>query len=105
MERDILALGNGFTSGKWFQLSVDRGPSDFISQLAVNISGTDGQTAQSLYSGAVQNYACGRGYATPSYFEKIALDRTEVSIENDNLVITTRLPRGSLYALLPAHEK
>jgi hypothetical protein len=96
LERSVLELGNGFSAGKAFQFTVDRTHSEFVSRLAIKMLGTDVQVASSLYSGAVRYYRCyGSG------FDNIFLDRTDVSVENDELVFVTRLPRGSVYKLLP----
>src|SRR4029078_1786385 len=45
LERSVRELGNGFSAGKRFQLTVDRTNSEFVSQLVMNMSGTDVQLA------------------------------------------------------------
>lgn len=96
LELHVLELGNGFSAGKWFQLTVERSQSGFVSRLTVNMAGTDLQLASTLYSGALRYNRCER-----SGLGEIFLDRTEISVENDDLVFVTRLPRGSVYSLLP----
>jgi len=100
LERSVLEFGNGFSAGKSFQLTVDRTHAEFVSRFTVNMSGTDLQLASSLYSGALHYYRCnGSGLAM------IFLDRTDISVENDELVFVTRLPRGSVYKLVPKEKQ
>ena len=100
LERSVLELGNGFSAGKGFQLTVDRTHSEFVSQLVMNMPGTDVQLASSLYSGALRYYRC---YGPE--FDNIVLDRTDVSVESDELVFITHLPRGSIYKLSPKERQ
>ena len=98
---EIIILGNGLP-GKSFSFSATKDDYGHSFKLESTNFPYDQPLVRYLYSAAFDFYRCPpRG----SELEDIILRHSEIKVENRNLIITTRLPRGSLRTLLATDAK
>ncbi|MEP6850780.1 MAG: hypothetical protein ABI999_18120 [Acidobacteriota bacterium] len=100
LEEDILFTGNG-SPGKRFSLTIQRDRGQTISFFKVVNPGIDPHLLKTAYGSALDLYRCDYGFE----LENVILKNTEITLEDDNLVVVTRLPRGSLDSLLAKDAK
>lgn len=98
---EIIILGNGLP-GKSFSFSAIKDDYGHSFKLESANFPYDQPLVRYLYNAAFDFYRCPtRG----SELEDIILRHSEIKVENRNLIITTRLPRGSLDPLLATNAK
>lgn len=97
LERDVLLLANGFPAANSFEFRVQRNAAETTSTLRLSFSEVGPSTFLAAYSSAFANGRCeapvDKDY--PSV-RQIALENAKLSVEDNSLVIVTRLPRGSI---------
>lgn len=96
---EVVLVGNGLP-GKSFSLSFFRNSLEDRFRFESQAIPFDGELVNGLYANALVFARCAYGLSDQ---EEQVLDNTKLSIEGSNLVITTRLARGSLDTL-PAHN-
>ncbi|MBL8180887.1 MAG: hypothetical protein JNL64_04685 [Blastocatellia bacterium] len=100
IERDILELANGFP-GLGIEFSLVRNDIDTVWKLNVKNNGIDADKLHAAYNSSLYLYRCARSLDR----RELLLKHTSVSVEDTNLVVITRLPRGSLDSLLAKDAK
>jgi hypothetical protein len=97
----ILDLGNTLP-GKSFSLSTTKDASGYSFRFESINFWHDTPLVRYLYGAAFDFYRCSDN---GTEVEDVVLRHTEVKVEGRNLIITTRLPRGSLDSLLATDAK
>ena len=100
LDDDVIFVGNGLP-GKTFSFSFFRNRLEDRFRFESRSVPYDSALVRSLYGSAFDHHRCFGSLE----LEQLLLKRTEVNVEGTNLVITTRLPRGSLDALLATNAK
>ena len=100
LDGSILILGNG-APGKSFSFAVARDASGYTFRFESKAVPYDPPLVRYLYTTAFDLYRCTDGLE----LNETILRHTEVKVLGTNLVISTRLPRGSLDPLLAANAK
>jgi len=94
LDADVLLTGNGLP-GKSFTFSVFRNSLGSEFRFESQQIPYDAPLVRALYSSALEYWKC------PQFVnDDVILRNTELTVEGDHLVIITRLPRGSLDAML-----
>lgn len=101
LSREVLFVGNALP-GKSFHFSVFRNALGTELRFETQQIPHDPPLVRELYSTAFRETRCNRKALDVA---QAILDRTELTVVKDTLVITTRLPRGSLPSLLAVSAK
>ncbi len=100
LNSDVILVGNGLP-GKAFSFSVFRNHLEDQFKFESRSIPYDSPLIKELYSKAFDYHRC----LCALEVEQVILKHTVVNVEGTNLVITTRLPRGSLDTLLASNAK
>lgn len=95
LDREVLFVGNGMP-GRSFSFSAFRNSLESRFRFESQAIPYDSAIVGELYAKAFEFNQCSQ----PPKLEELILKNTDVSVEGTNLVISTRLPRGSLDSLL-----
>ena len=99
LDWDVKDFGNGFP-GKSFSFSILRNAFGNEFRFESQQIPFDAPLVRSLYSSAIDFHKC-ENWSN----ERAILNNTELVVDKDHLVITTRLARGSLDTLLASNAK
>lgn len=94
ISKDVLWLANGFPAGRSFEFTLQRNTIETVAKLKIEFTGVDHNSFRSAYSSVVDLGRCGTSLVAYEFI----IYNTELDVQDDNLVIITRLPRGSLAA-------
>ena len=100
LDREVIYVGNGLP-GKSFSFSLFRNRLEDRFRFESRSVPFDSALVQDLYGTAFDYYRC----TDLLQRVEVILKHTQVNVEGTNLIITTRLPRGSLDALLAKSAK
>lgn len=100
LEKEIIFVGNGLPGGS-FSLEVIGNSLEYNFTLRSNGISQDPESVRGLYRDAFRLEQCPELYGYTDPIRNHILSNSTVDFERENLIISTRLARGSLDQLLP----
>ncbi|NOT47618.1 MAG: hypothetical protein HOP17_07685 [Acidobacteria bacterium] len=106
LDQSVSLLANGFTSASGFEYRVQRNAAETIATLRLNFAGVEPDIFLAAYSLAIDQGRCDEP-VDPQYASvgQLALENAKISVENNTLVVVTRIPRGSISPVFLKEEK
>lgn len=106
LDQSVSLLANGFTSANGFEYRVQRNAAETVATLRLSFSGVEPDSFLAAYSLAFDQGRCDQP-VDPQYasVEQIALENTRISLENNALLVVTRIPSGSISPVFLKKEK
>ncbi len=97
LSNEVWELVNGFSAAEAFEYKIQRDAAETVATLKINFSGVEPSTFLAAYESALNLARC-EDPIDPDYtsIRQLAFNNAQLSIQNNALVIVTRLPRGSI---------